>query len=364
MGDLITNEPRRRPLGWVAGAALFGLIIAGVVIFRPSPTPPRSEHPVPIAPVSSASPNTPSPLPPPPGLPKLLAKTGVSLYIGSYGPWQERDFRQLDVDGRKLVPVSGLPRFPQMLQQVVAIDGGAIITGPSCRSCDVTHGSTVYVVRNTTVIRNFPVVGQIVPGVDNRSLWVSDQAGFIRRVDLAGHPIGTHYRLPGNSVPMAATIRGLLLSRGQDIELWDPATGKSRVITGYLAASTGMVVAVDHGLKVTNLRTGATRMLPGRVTRGSAALSADGTLLAMARDDAFGVQHFVVLDMRNGQETDLGGFATGDQSAFQWAGNSHWLITTSLQGTAQRQMMIAVWKPGMSGPAFVQDLPPNYYVLG
>jgi hypothetical protein len=363
MGDLITNEPRRRPLGWVAGIALLGLIIAGVVIFRPSPTPPRSQPPVPVAPVSSASPDTPSPLPPPPGFPKLVTKTGVRLYIGSYGPLQERDFQQLDVDSRKLIPVSGLPRFPEMLLQVLSTDGGAVITGPSCRSCDVTHGSTVYVVHNTTVVRHFSVTGQITMSADNRSIWTTDEPGFVRRVDLTGHQVGARYRLPSGSNPLADTIRGLLLSHGQDVVLWDPATGKRRTITGYLTSNANTIVAVDHGLWVTDLRTDKTRTVPGHITRNAAALSADGSLLALARDDAFGVQHFIVLDMRTGKTSDLGGFSNGNQADFRWAGNSHWLVTSVLQGTSQRLELVAIWQPGMARPAFVRDLPPNYYVL-
>lgn len=359
MGDLITNDPRRRPLGWVVGAALLGLIIAGVVIFRPSPTPPHAEDPVPLAPVSSASPDN----RPPPGFPKLMTKTGVTLYVGSYGPLQERDFQQLDVDSRKLTPVSGLPRFPEMLLQVVPIAGGAIITGPSCRSCDVTHGSTVYVVRNTTVIRHFSVAGQITMSADDRSIWTADPPGYIRRVDLTGHQIGARYRLPSVSSPMVDTVRGLLLSQGQDVVLWDPATGKRRSITGYLTSNADTIVAVDHGLRVTNLRTGKTRTVPGHITRDSAALSADGTLLALSRTDAFGVQHFAVIDMRTGEVSDLGGFSNGNQASFRWAGNSHWLVTSSLQGTSQRLQLIAVWQPGMFRPAFVRNLPPNYYVL-
>jgi hypothetical protein len=359
MGDLITNDPRRRPLNWIAGVALLGVIIAGVVIFRPSPTPHAQEHPVPQAPVSSASPDSNLP---PPGFPKLVTKTGVQLYVGMYGD-RGRDFERLDVDSRRMDAIAGLPTFPSVWLQMLPLTDGAVVATPRCRACDLAHGSTVYVVRDARVIRHFPTAGQVVIGVDNRSLWVSDQPGYVRRVDLIGQPIGAHYRLPSGSVPMAATIHGLLLSRGQNVVLWDPATGKGSAISGYLTSNAHTIVAIDHGLRVTNLRTGAVRTLPGRVTQGLAALSADGTLLALGRDDSFGVQHFVVVDMRSGESTDLGGFSSSDQAGFRWAGNTHWLVTSALQGTAQRRVMVAIWQPGMQRPAFVRNLPPNYYVL-
>jgi hypothetical protein len=163
-------------------------------------------------------------------------RTGLRLVVGGH------TVTEVDLDGGGATQVAGIPAAT-LGYSLTRTDGGAVIAlaRPDCPDCP----STAYVLDHGTVTRIEGYDG-VVPAARADQLWGfriaprQDTTGTVRRLDLAGHPLGPAYRLPAGMWVRRGTVAGLLVVQccGPNFSLWDPVRGATiRWLGSALAAS-------------------------------------------------------------------------------------------------------------------------------
>ena len=365
MADMISGG-ERRPGRWLVAAVVLVLAVGALVYLRHGH---GADHARPVA--------TPTDSPPPPTLPRLHEKTGITLYVSNYPGPDGETLRRLDLDTGRITSIAGLPRRVLAKLEVLPVRGGVAVIGPRCSRCSYTRGSLVYLVRDAYVVRHsrvvsrFPASGQALPGRTDRTLWIwADADSSIQEVDLAGRAVSPRYRIPAGFAPIGAAADGILISAAREVALWNPATGARRRLGQYIAAAGDVYVWTSAGCRrdcpahVTDLVRGTTRILPGQLPVNSyATMSADGTKLALTFTDSADIAYVEVVDLRTGVMRDLGGISLADLG-LSWSADSRWLIISGMHGLSQLRNTVAVWRPGMDRPAIARNVPVDQIVLG
>lgn len=182
-----------------------------------------------------------------------------------------------------------------------------------------------------------------VPSVVEDRVWLvnRDAAGpTVRELDVEGRPTSPAYRLPVDWAPQGAVTAGLVLTRRDGFEVWDPASGAVRLAgeqgTNVVAAA-GDVVAWQFGcdpvlcpLHLTNVRTGHERVVyAGSNSYLPGAFSPDGRTLAMfVQQQQSGVGFRSVLAL---VDVASGGFRTlaadGQGGTLAWSASGRWVFS-------------------------------------
>lgn len=357
MGDIISGGNERPPRRWVAVLGVLALLVVGVAgyLSRRDSTPHRRA----LEPLVLPTPHSVD-------VPPLRARTGLRLYaladLGSDGEMVS----MLDVDTGQSAEVRGVPQHLRAKLELVSVRGGVAVLTPRCGDCGYDRGAFVYLVRGDHAVRRFAVAGQAVPAATDTALWiVRDDVTY--QVDLAGHALTAHYRLPPSSALIRGTRHGLLLDAAGRAELWDPATGRvvlsmgrSSVMGPTQIGWTGPSCTGECPLHITDLQqsrlhTASTALYlspPGSV------LCPDGTLLAWRLSDP-GWHAVSVVDVATGRSRTL--LHTDGDTELNWS--SRWLlISTAIRPPVN---YLYLWRPGMDRPVRAQSaVPGQQFVVG
>jgi hypothetical protein len=230
------------------GAFVLVLVAVGAVQGRTAKPSPHLEAAPPVAAFTG---------------PALTERTGLRLIVAGY------TLTELDLDTGVRRQVTGVPATPNGYD-VVRTDGGAVLARAQglCLHCP----GPVYLVPPGQ-LEGVPLDGwdAVAPGATPDRLWAyARDAGTVRELDLAGHPVSPAYRLADPvSVLERGTVAGLIVLHGLRGQIIDPATGHVRYEFGWVIAATADRVAwvepacrVSCAMTVLDLRTGDSRTYP------------------------------------------------------------------------------------------------------
>jgi hypothetical protein len=368
------SEPRQRKSGGqrlatVAGAVL--LVVATAVVSRLWPTRRASMNPtspttpsvpaltvprsVPASavtmPAITSHPNTPTTLDILPGRPTglVVVLTGSDGRITVIDPDHNR-ISQAPPPGGPL----NQPRYPGELDPV-AITGGRLVVEGS-------NGTEVWseppTLTGPVTDLGLGVLFWVDPAHPGR-VWIVDASrgtAALRQVDLNGRILVDARSLPADWAPLAMTTAGVVLTRADRFEVWDPTTNTVR-FSGHPGASP--LAAAGHHLlwtygcnypfcptHVTDLRTGADRVLPLQGLPGlpnffnDRPLSSDGRYLVLDNRNTPALGSLLLFDLDTFTYTilDAGPTAYNGPLSLAWSATGRWLIAASNANVAAFQV--------------------------
>ena len=187
------------------------------------------------------------------------------------------------------------------------------------------------------------------PSLRPDRVWVVDlslRTGLVRAVrEVTADGVTTVAAAtpPGGERPIGAVADGLLLGEGDDLAVWDPATG--RVVrrlpvdpSGLGPASAALVTscadAACGALRLTDARTGAARVVhapPGlQFEAWNAAFSPSGDLLGVpVRGTSFGSRRLALVDVEGGRAAVVPGSAVAaGRTLVAWSEDGRYVFLT------------------------------------
>lgn len=232
-------------------------------------------------------------------------------------------------------------------------------SGPQTPGIAVVRRGDRVVYQNGDVVSSLPldlagepqVIGRadfFLPSARENGLWLFsfDDGAVVEEVDLQGRRLAAPVRLPGDWYPQAAVDAGIVLTRFDRFQVWDPTTGRVRFESrpgGALVAAGGDRVAWAFTcpppfcpIHLTDVATGrdGTTGLYGQFGASSGSISSDGKMLAVTSylvSDQSGPQPGVDLfDIESGTSQS---FANAEANqTFSWSDSGWWLFALSPEG--------------------------------
>jgi len=199
-----------------------------------------------------------------------------------------------------------------------------------------------------------------LPSVRPDRVWVIDVSArttlvrSVREVTADGVTTLGASTPPGGRRPLRAVADGLLLDDGDDLEVWDPASGR---IVRHLAVEPGalgpasarlLTSCADPGcgtLLLTDTRTDAARTVgapPGvQFEPWRGAFSPDGRLLGLpVRDSTFGSRRLAIVDVARGRAAVVPGSAVPAGYTFvAWSETGRHVFLTGGERSARRAVV-------------------------